>query len=540
MSINAISATTTPYTDASSHSVLDNDAPPGIEQETWDKADVDERRSLIAESTQKNWLSSTLNQMDSERLSSPTWFSQPAPTNHLAGTLLSATPSFMPDMGISGTTQDVLQEGAQKPTTLFPYSEKATQDTATELPIQFGLAQEMKVDKCKRTTYANPADVTIGFIGTKVPLSNTSIEGVIGGMPRLRKEARDVYKINSSAVGAFQFLNSRTTRTTAERVFGATTNLKEIPFNGLSQMAMFRQRFNEATAYRTRNNQKGMMEEWESLGKNHLNTNSYIREGAENKNGLFSYISAELAMDFIPYMELGSNMKNKDGTLKPSFNPVRDEVYSTYSTTMDNLGQSLKKGIDPVEEKFISLKNDERTPKDVIDEYFSSGLRYNDSKGNSITGELLRTSWTAVNSMIDKIQKEVPDITAAQALYLIDTKYKEKGFVETTMSRVPFTDPVVRGNLKLNDMITQARNYLSPERSSSQRIEGIKEKSIGISKIMEDYEKLQNDTFKKLILVMGNDGQTHTQEFWKKYNAEAVKREELGRRLLGFHETISR
>jgi len=53
MNISALSSAAAQSMGANVHSVLDNDAPPGIEQDIWDKADVDKRRELIQESEQQ-------------------------------------------------------------------------------------------------------------------------------------------------------------------------------------------------------------------------------------------------------------------------------------------------------------------------------------------------------------------------------------------------------------------------------------------------------------------------------------------------------
>jgi|GEM_PF-2294201 len=525
-------------TGASSYSVINRYAPPGVAQDDWDMAGLEERLALIETfahlNTHDTSSSSSELGIDDDWIAAMTlWYSRPTQPSVFTNTLLPTALTSLPITSIPTS------EHAQTSTSPFPYSTQATQDTTTDLVIQFGLAQEMKVDQCKRTTYANPADVTIAFIGTVAPLSHTSVEGVIMGMRELRHEAKKQYKINSSAVGAFQFVNTTTTRTTAKRTFGETTYLKTIPFNGLTPMALFRQRFNESIGFRTKNHQKGMLDEWESLRKPHLNTNDYIREGAENKNNFFRSISAELAMDFIPYMEMGNNMKKPDGTLKQMFNPIRDEVYATYGEAMTKLSQSLEQKITPTEEKFFVLKDDERITKDVIDEYFSNGLSYTDTKGNNIPQNKLQSSWLSIQTMIDTIKKEIPDITSAQALHLIDIHYKEQGFVSISTFRVPFSDPMVKNKLSTSDIIAQARNYLSPEREPHQREEEIREQAIATARIMEEYIQLHNSTFEKLSLAMNNDPYTHTPEFWKNYNADAIKREEFGRRLIGLFENLS-
>jgi len=206
---------------------------------------------------------------------------------------------------------------------------------------------------------------------------------------------------------------------------------------------------------------------------------------------------------------------------------------------MTKFSQSLEQKITPTEEKFIVLKDDERIAKDVIDEYFSNGLSYTNTKGNNIPQNKLQSSWLSMKSMIDTIQKEVPDITAAQALHLIDTHYKEQGFVDISTFRVPFSDPMVKNKLSTSEIIAQARNYLSPERGTHQREEEIREKAIATARIMEEYIQLHNSTFEKLSLAMSNDPRTHTPEFWKNYNADAIKREEFGRRLIGLFENLS-
>jgi len=99
----------------------------------------------------------------------------------------------------------------------FLYSEEITQDVATGLSVQFGLAQEMKVvlPLVKIPEDTEPADVVIGFYQTVIPVRHTSLDGVLNGMSKLRKEVNEKNKkLNSSAVGAFQFLNKGSTQKT--------------------------------------------------------------------------------------------------------------------------------------------------------------------------------------------------------------------------------------------------------------------------------------------------------------------------------------
>jgi len=180
-------------TGASSYSVINRYAPPGVAQDDWDMAGLEERLALIETFAHLNTNNtpSSLPELgigDDWVAAMTRWYSRPAQPNIFTDTLLPTALTSLP------ITSVPTSEHAQTSTSLFPYSTQATQDTTTGLVIQFGLAQEMKVDQCKSTTYANPADVTIAFIGTAAPLSNTSVEGVITGMRELRHEARKQYK----------------------------------------------------------------------------------------------------------------------------------------------------------------------------------------------------------------------------------------------------------------------------------------------------------------------------------------------------------
>jgi len=431
--------------------------------------------------------------------------------------------------------QDQSAISVASPSTPFPYSEQITQDVATGLPLQFGLAQEMRVDPDKKTETAIPANVVIGFLGTKAPLIHTSIEGVIKGMPALREAAGQ----DSSAVGVFQFLGGTATRNTAHSVFGSKVNLRTIPFDELTQRAMFKQRFYEALNWRSRSKTVDfdMSAEWESLKKATGNPNDYIRNSIKDKNGLFSKISAETAMDFIPYMESMLEIKNADGTLKPPFNPLADEVIATYGTVMGSLGQSLEEGITPLEKKFLALKEDARPIKEVVDQFFADAPNYNNAKGKHVSS--LTQTKAHVTSMIEQVQQALPDVSAAQALHLINNQYRELGYVEKAKHRIPFINSEVKEALKVDDIISQARNYMLPTRQLAQKQQEINIKAEYVSGMMTEYTRLRHSTFERLSLIMNNDPDTHEEKFWEEYDADVLKREELARKLLGLHESLA-
>jgi len=245
-------------------------------------------------------------------------------------------------------------------------------------------------------------------------------------------------------------------------------------------------------------------------------------------------------MDFIPYMELGHHMKNKDGSLKPTFNPVRDKVYAIHADMVGNFHNYWIQGMEPVEEKFISLKDDKRKVKEVVKEYFSKNLSHNDPRGNYVEiNNEKNTSWEELVKIVRQVQNEAPDVTAAQALYLIDAKYKELGFISAATFRVPFANKMVKEKLKTEEIIVQARKYLDPLRQPMDRMKDIKAKELAVIDMMANYVKLQSSTFQRLILVMKNDQNTHKEKFWQEYNNEAIQREALGRQMIGVYENFS-
>jgi len=159
MNIHALSCTSAQSNGASRHSVLNNDAPPGIEQDTWDKANPNERRSLIRESEQQAWVAQTLPQ-----IAEPLPLSMPnLPQSSAAGT---GAPSIRDLIGALSTFVPMADRGTPKIIEVPPPYTVAPGDTLSKIAKK----AEVTVDALRKANGLDPANDHRLRVGTQLRL----------------------------------------------------------------------------------------------------------------------------------------------------------------------------------------------------------------------------------------------------------------------------------------------------------------------------------------------------------------------------------